>query len=96
MLLQLKEFQQKAKHIKKENIEDDSTARGSQYEEEQPMTASTHSSLSRQSVDEERVEESANASRRDSGGEQDIEIEQAAQQSVSNQVIFLEVIENQY
>lgn len=82
-LLQLKEFQQKAKHTKKENVGDDAAAKGSQHDEEQNMTASTHSSLSRQSVEEERVEETANVGRQEFGGEQDIEIEQAGQQQVS-------------
>lgn len=85
LLLQLKEFQQKAKHTKKENVEDDSAAKSIQHDEEQNMTASTHSSLSRQSVEEERAEEVANAGIQEfgSGSEQDIEIEQAAQQQVS-------------
>lgn len=44
------------------------------------MTASTHSSLSRQSVEEERVAEIANVCKQEFGGEQDIDIEQAGQQ----------------
>lgn len=49
------------------------------------MTASTHSSFSRQSGEEERigVEGSASVSQQDSGGEQDIDIEQTVQQPVS-------------
>lgn len=54
-MLQLKEFQQKAKHNKKDNCSDGETGRQEvQHEDEQEMTVSTHSSLSRQSAEEER------------------------------------------
>lgn len=60
--MQLKEFQQKAKCVKKENSDEVSATNPIPHEEEDVMTVSTQSSLSRHSVEDEQPQENVNVS----------------------------------